>query len=202
MMVYQPSSIVPTVKFKDVRAGEVRKLLTSFNKEALVLIENNKINIIVDNMVLYWMYLKVELPPNINFPVTGFVSRDLLAIEEDDTLIHDVSVIDYVYPLVQSSMIRGELLAKKDNLVEDENYNKLLGLKSADGMDFYKLASPDFSKNFMIPVASGFPTINKNDNVTIEVYDYPVATQFLVDMTIFKKKFNRDIHMVFKILDI
>jgi hypothetical protein len=69
-------------------------------------------------------------------------------------------------------------------------------------MKFYKLLNPSNGDTYMIPIFTKFPDINKQDSVSISVYDSAEDHILVIDMCIFKKKFNRDIHMIYKILNI
>lgn len=197
-MVYNPSTIYQSIYFEDVRAEEVRKLLTSFNKESLVLVIGNELTAIFDNSILYKMNLKID---TVDLRPVAFKSSDLLGLENTNLLMYNQYIYEFMIPMINSSNIKIDLVASKDNLREDESFESLLSMKSDEGMKFYKLHSLDLSHYYMIPIFSGFPNINKNDTVSIQLFS-SINNSLIVDMCIYKKKFNRDIHMIYKILDI
>ena len=91
------------------------------------------------------------------------------------------------------------LVAKEDNMRSNPEFEELLNLKSAEGMKFYKIKSLDFGREYLIPIFSGFPNMNKQDDISMEVYR-TIDNFLVVRMIISKKKIGRDVDMIFRIL--
>ena len=182
----------------DIRCEEVRKLLTSFPKESYARVTYFDIDIIVDNTVIYKTVLKT--PPQKDLPVL-YIDTQMLLREIDENCLISCPWVEQNYNWIMSRMMHGPLLAQQSNLRDDPEFEKLLEFKSGDGMRFYKVPAFEKYKVYMIPVFTGFPNLNKQDTASIEIYAYNEISVIVI-MKIFKKKFNREISMIYKILDI
>lgn len=196
------STDIPVYIDNDIRAEEVGKILTSFPKESYARVYENMIDIITLNTVLYRMTLKT---PNSNFPDI-FIDVELylnnIANNISNKLINCPWVEQNYFYLI-NNFHKGELLAKEDDSRANEAFEELVNMGSSAGMSFYKLNSLNLDKTFKIPIFCGFPNINKQDKVSIEVYqNLDRIDSVIIHMIIFKKKFNRNIEMIYKILDI
>jgi hypothetical protein len=64
--MHRPIGINQTIDFIDERANEVRKILTSFDKESYVMvnttIDGSRVVVLTDNCVTYEFDLKVKVP--------------------------------------------------------------------------------------------------------------------------------------------
>lgn len=182
----------------DIRCEEVRKILTSFPKESYARVTNTDIDIIVDNTVIYRMGLKT--PTSGTLAALYIDTQTLLSGIPENCLI-SCPWVEQNYNYTMGRLSMGPLLAQQMNLRDDPEFESLLALKSGDGMRFYKVPGFDKNKVYMIPVFTGFPNLNKQDTANVSIYAND-GLSVIVDMTIFKKKLNRDIHMIYKILDI
>ena len=187
-----------TIIDNDIRCEEVRKVLTSFTKSGFAAVYYDRIDIIVDNTVLYRTTLKT--PPSVNLPIL-FIDIDMLIKNTPEDKLINCPWVEQNYNYIISRLVLGKMVAAKYELRSDPEFEGLIELKADDGMKFYKV--PGFEKNkvYMIPVFSGFPNLNKQDSANVEIYAND-GVSVIVDMTIYKKKLNRDIHMIYKVLDI
>ena len=102
-----------------------------------------------------------------------------------------------------TNTISGKLpLAYDNELRNNDEFEKLLGLKSSQGMRYYNLAdynSPGLS--YLIPMFAGFINLNKDDRIGIKIYDFDPINH-LINFSIYKKKINRDVQMYCRTLKI
>lgn len=203
--MFIPSNIYKPLIFKDIRNEEVRKLLTSFPKESLVLVHQSVLFVFTNNAVLFEVPLKTNLGDQyFNDCAFLYNYREINDIEFTEDMILRQDVWQYMQNVISSLNIDKQfgLLAHDENVRECEEFENLLGLKADKGRKFFKLNAIELNKTYKIPMFSGFPNINKQDTVGIDIYSTSQPNIVLIDMNIYKKKFNRNIHMKYKILDI
>ena len=93
-------------------------------------------------------------------------------------------------------------LAQDDELRNNEDFEKLLGLRADDGLKFYNL--PDYDhpgESYLIPMFAGFLSLNKSDTVGVKIYDLDQRNH-LIKFNIYKKKLSREIEMYCRVLKI
>ena len=83
------------------------------------------------------------------------------------------------------------------NLKSNEEFAELSSMKSAEGLKFLKLFQNE--TYFFVPVFSGFPALNKQDDVDIEMYNYSDRL-WLTNMTVHKHKLKKSYNMIYKSL--
>lgn len=83
------------------------------------------------------------------------------------------------------------------DMQENPEIKEYLNLKSDNGARFYK----DIDANYMIPIFTKFPSLAKSDKADLYIYNYGAIHQ-IVEIIIHKKKINRDVSMIYKILRI
>ena len=189
----------------DVCSGEVRKLLQGFDSNSYVVVINDTMHILTDNTILYSIGLKTVTESTYAFQI-----KDLLVLDNPDVILYNQDVFFYVMHKVNKIKTNCiEVVAEESNLEENPTYMQLMALKSSDGMKFFHLFSPKLNRNILIPVFTGLPKMNKQDRLSLAVYNYinennyPINySMFLVKYTMFKKKFNRNIDICFTILGI
>ena len=93
------------------------------------------------------------------------------------------------------------LIYHRDNMEQDPEFAEYLSAKSSEGAKFYKGVSLSNNKRFMFPVFSGFPKLAKNDTIALSVYIMD-GTHFMIEMDIFKKKLQRDIRLIYRVLNV
>ncbi len=93
-------------------------------------------------------------------------------------------------------------IAQDDELRSNEDFEKLLGLKSDQGLKFYNL--PNFNnpgETYLIPMFAGFISLNKSDRIGVKIYDLDDLNH-LIKFDIYKKKINRNVEMICRVLKI
>lgn len=191
---------------KDCRISEVRNIVETVVGKAdregekgitEVLVLEREVAIFVDKTVLFLVPLKNYVPGSASL---AFRYCDICKFEDKNSCIHDVflhnNLID-AYNLYIEFMNTRSIVASDCKLRDNEEFEKLLSLKSDQGMRFYKL--PGIDTTYLIPVFSGFPSLNKGDEIGIEVYDL-LDGHLLNKMIISKKKINRDILLLYRTL--
>ena len=159
--------------------------------------ENNKCIVVINNTLLYETNLN-SIPESyysIAFKYSS-ITEDLSKIEDDILLKID---INNAYNYYKNNC--NVLLAENDDLRSDERFEELLGLKSDNRMKFYYIHGNN-GEMYSIPMFSGFLNLNKQDRIGMKLYDLCDNKCIMVNMNIFKKKFNRDISMYMRILKI
>ena len=188
----------------DPRIEQVRKIVETMVSKKLfwrtnVLVEGNKVIIVVDDTVLFMALLK-GVEPNI-YPTISFNYASIYEFENPNECINDVMLANRLISLENFYFNNHQLVlvAKEDNMRSNPEFEELLNLKSAEGMKFYKIKSLDFSREYLIPIFSGFPNMNKQDDISMEVYR-TIDNFLVVRMIISKKKIGRNVDMIFRIL--
>ena len=196
-MIYAP------MPMKDIRIPELRKVLKGFPKESLVKVQDNHVEILYDDSVLYTLELKINTP---SLPDISFIIETLDSVEGEESFLEEITVDDYITGITEQlklSLSSGELLAEDQNLRNSERFEELMNMKSSEGMKFFLLPGFELNKTYKIPIFKGFINLNKNDAIGVKVFRNAIDANYpIVDMNIYKDKIKRPMHMIFKILDI
>ena len=134
-----------------------------------------------------------------------FKYSDILTSVEElelDSCYPDIYIqnkLNSVYYNYKNRLSDNYIVAQNTQLRDDEIYESLTSLRAGEGMKYYNMIGKDMV-NYKIPVFNGFPNLNKQDEIGMTVYDMLDQSHLLVDMNIFKKKINRNIHIYFRIL--
>lgn len=198
----------------DPRLDQVKKIVEClvtksllYSTECLVTSDNNLI-IVVEDTLMYNVSLKDEQP----YPVLGFSYARFMQIIGDREIdfskeyidIYDTIVVNRLSVLYigYSDLINNKpLVAFNEDLKNTENFSEYIGIKADDGMKYYKLLGINPDNKYMIPIFSGFPNISSQDKLGIYVYD--IMDGFLLTkFKIFKKKINRDIDILFRLINL
>lgn len=176
------------------------KTYLSTNPDIMITHNNILVAIVLDTTI-YSCELNIQEERNdIGFHYESIISDN----ESSETYIFDrfilKKVLDCFYGYNKVT-IENNPLAFKDNLKEDQEFQEYLSLKASDGMKFYKISGNDIynPKFYHIPVFSGFPSLNKSDNIAIKVFDL-YDGHLLVIFDIYKKKLNSNYQMYFRTL--
>ena len=94
-----------------------------------------------------------------------------------------------------------KLVATKQNIISTGDFNDFMQMKSKDGCRFYRMMGLNMNKIYMIPYFSGFPALTSKDDLSISVFDIG-NKQLVISESIYKKKLNHSITMIFRSLDI
>ena len=93
-------------------------------------------------------------------------------------------------------------IASKEDLQDDPDFNKLMQLKSADGMKFYKLQNDSLYNITYIPIFNGFPAIVKSDRLSVNVYKDEILGYSVIEYIIYKNKLKDYVKLYFRTLNI
>jgi hypothetical protein len=98
--------------------------------------------------------------------------------------------------------LHNHIIAEQSNLQDDPDYSKLLTLKAADGMKFYKMPNNSLYSTTYIPVFNGFPSMVKSDTISVKVYKDSIDGYSIVEYTIYKSKIKDYVKLYFRILNL
>lgn len=192
---------------RDPRIPQVRKIISSiigkkdqmFTK--IMITRDNTLVIILYDTTIYVAKLIDEVP---GFEL-AFYYKDIVNLEDDQCTSIDYILykeinnkFTYFSNIEYNSQL---LLSSYPSLRGDEEFERLLALKSADGAELYKMYGNSPGEVYFVPIFSGFPNLNKDDQIGINVYYFDHITLMNV-MYIYKKKIKRDIKIYFRTLRI
>ena len=169
---------------------------------ARYLICNNNLTIELYDTIIYIISLSDPIS-NINNPI-GFT----LVIDANKNLIpysinnNTVMKLYNYYKYYNSISNYNIKIANKENLQDDPEFAKLMQLKSADGMKFFKLQNNSLYNNTFIPVFNGFPAIIKNDTLSVNVYKDNIERYSVIEYIIYKNKLKDYVKLYFRTLNI
>jgi len=191
---------------KDPRIDEVKKIVESLVTKSLweytsILVTPTNLNIIVTNTLLYDIPLK-----NQGGPIIGFSNYRAFGLDENPiTFPYDRSVTRNILDTVngyKNLISVSPIVARDDALRGNAEFEKLLELKSDQGLKYFKMPSNSidgYLKTYIVPIFAGFPNMNKQDDIGISIYDID-DFHLLINMKIMKKKINRNIDLYFRTL--
>ena len=82
-----------------------------------------------------------------------------------------------------------------DKIEDITSYQYYINLKADDGSKFFR----GYNNSFMLPVFTKFPNISKSDTANLYVYNLDSESNLVV-WKIYKKKFNRDVYTIFRVM--
>lgn len=191
---------------KDPRIDEVKKIVESLVTKSLweytsILVTPTNLNIIVTNTLLYDIPLK-----NQGGQIIGFNNYKMLALDENPIVFpYDRAVTRNILDTVngyKNLISVAPIVARDDALRGNVEFEKLLELKSDQGLKYFKMPSNSidgYLKTYIVPIFAGFPNMNKQDDIGILIYDID-DFHLLINMKIMKKKINRNIDLYFRTL--
>lgn len=187
------------MEYEDPRISQAKMIAetlipkTSLELTDIMITSDNKLIIIRDNTLLYIMDLKdiVGFYPAISF------SYSKLDQGSDKQLLYKITNCYQTYMRYMCQV--SPLVADIPNLKENEEFSKLLDMKSGDKLQFFKVPGIDIEKSYIIPVFNGFPNLNKSDTIGIKIYDM-LDNHLLIQMIINKKKIGRVMNVLFRTL--
>lgn len=190
----------------DSRVSQAKKILESVigsaeRKSCKVMItrDNTLVIIVMDTAIYMSKLINVEYGEVIAFDY--FKSSTL---EENEFLMDKtlIPIIEYIYILYIEIINNPEKLLAFDNELRGNiEIERLIGLKSADGCNFYKLYGKNINEIYYFPFFSGFPNISKPDKLGFEVYRFD-NTHCVNVMNIFKKKINREVKVIYRVINL
>lgn len=191
----------------DPRISQVRKIVESiitksmFNWTKVLVTETNTLVIILNDTLLYQIPLKGITEA---YPPVAFIYSDIYKFEDENACINDgflaakIMITTNQYNSIVSNCT---LVAQNNDLRSDEEFEKLLGLTSNEGLKYYKMTSLDLSRVYLIPMFSGFISLSKDDKIGITIFDMNDGF-LLLRMNIFRKKINREMTVDCRIINI
>ena len=204
---------------KDPRIPQVRKVASAMFNAAflscsntfndMMISDDNNLVIINEKTLIYSIPLINEplLPSTIidlSLGVNPFIDENGKIRKDDGDEycigdIHLLKVMNDCYNYYRNAEINCKLLAKDEyeELENDNSFEKLLNMKKADGMKFYKMNGLDINESYIVPIFTGFPKLNKSDTIGISIYDLD-NQHLLIIFDIFKKKINRNYKIYFR----
>lgn len=208
----------------DDRLPEIRDLLDMFIAKKLQRYTNiyagpdNNLVLQVDESVLYVIPLTTIAYNTIAFNFGTLVKDSTDDTEDEDSdeesntedAVDDRSLyygtdqkvlmrVQWLYNYCRYSASNFEIVAKDDDLRQNEQFEELLKIKTDQGLQYFKLNGEKPNEVFLIPMFAGFLSLSKPDKIGIKVYD--TRDGFLiVEFNIFKKKINRSISLYCRII--
>lgn len=192
---------------RDPRIPQVRKIITSIiGKKDLsftkvMITRDNTLVIILYDTSIYVTKLVDEIP---GFEI-AFYYKDIMNLEDDQCTVNDFILYKQMYEtfMFYNSIESNQqfLLSSSSSLRGNEEFERLLALKSGDGAELYKMYGNNPGQVYFVPIFSSFPNLNKDDQIGISVY-YIDQTTLMNVMYIYKKKIKRDVKVYFRTLNI
>lgn len=190
---------------RDPRIPQVRKIISSiigkkdqmFTK--IMITRDNTLVIILYDTTIYITKLIDEIP---GFELAFYYS-DIINLEDDQCVVNYILYreINDKFTYFTNIEYNSQLLSSNLTLRGNEEFERLLALKSADGAELYKMYGNNPGEVYFVPIFSGFPNLNKDDQIGINIYYFDQTTLMNV-MYIYKKKIKRDIKIYFRTLRI
>lgn len=169
--------------------------------------------LIMKDLVVFNVNNTCLILANVNIGAISNIYKDDIAynyrmkcVEENQCYYDDQLELHLknMYNSYCSSINIQNMVASNSNLISsnDQMFTEMVGMKASDGCRFYKMLGNNLIKSYMVPFFSGFPIINKNDDISISLYKAIEPNSIIVYESIFKKKINQTIYFIFRILDI
>ena len=111
-------------------------------------------------------------------------------------------IIENTYILYTRIVSQQEnLLAIEPELRGDDEIERLIKAKVADGCQFFQLHGKNIGENYFFPFFTGFPVVKKTDRIGLSVYKYD-DTYLVNVMDIYKKVINRNIRVIYRTINL
>ena len=196
--------------YSDPRMIIVRKILSS-----LVSAENIKTAITIvnpDNNLISIIQLSVIISCNLKECISDYTMMiDPRSFDKEYINAYNLQEDEYIFFNQASSSVylnvvdtsvkyfynfsNYKLIDKIEDITSFEDFQSYINIKSADGSKFFR----GYNNKFILPIFSKFPNIAKNDVANLYVYDFDYESNLVV-WKVFKKKFNRDVYTIFRVL--
>ena len=169
---------------------------------ARYLIYNSNLMIEMMDTMVYLVALSNPISATsepIGFTITINENKELVPSPLDK---NSIMILFNYYSYYSTIAIKNPLIADDPNVQDDPEFDKLMQLKSAEGMKLYKLRNTELYGTTFIPIFTGFPALTKSDSIAVKVYKDDIDGYSVVEYTIFKNKLKENIRMYFRILNL
>ena len=191
----------------DPRISQVRKIVEAiiaksmFEWTKVLVTETNTLVIILSDTLLYQIPLKGITD---SYPPVAFIYSKIYKFEDENACINDEFLAGNIAQTLNSynnMSISCPIVAQNSDLRTDEKFEELVSLTSGEGLKYYRMTGVNPNNTFLIPMFSGFISLNKQDTIGMTVYDIHGGF-LLLRMNIFKKKINREMIVDCRIINI
>ena len=165
--------------------------------EIEVLISDNIIIINNDNTALSIIPLNLSTGLYVAFNYFEYISSGISIPINNIFIFNKLLGLWQTYESMTNSC---PIEANIEDLRSIPEYEELLALKASEGMGFFRIPGNQLYQNYLLPVFTGFPNLNKSDKVGIIVKRIDYGT-LLMEYHIYKKKINKNFVMYFRTVD-
>ena len=171
-------------------------LVTSISKGVSLeaFLGNGILYIFADRCIFYTVDLrdKFNIYDNYGYYKEG-TNKSPLHIERVKLLLNNFS-------LITSTINSNNLLFEQSAIRNDPDFESIVTSKSSDGLKFYFVPTIN-NLNIPISLCYGLPYISKGDDVDLRLYNSTMDNQYIVNMTIYKKKYKLSYNLYYKVLN-
>lgn len=196
--------------YQDPRMLVIRKILPTIVSKTDML--QSIVTIMPDNNMIIIDQLSIVLSCNLKECIPGYnMYIDPRSFDENIMEAYKIQEDEYIKFNQNSSSIylnidvanqsyfyninNYRLIDKIEDISSYEDFQYYINLKSDDGSKFFK----GYNDKFIIPIFTKFPNIAKSDTASLYVYEYDKESNLVV-WKIYKKKLNRDLYTIFRVL--
>jgi hypothetical protein len=200
---------------EDQRLEQSANIISSLVNKSLyqfteVLITNDRLVFIVDNTLLYDVNLTnitcmhCNVAVNAEVLISAYENKNANNFDRFDGIISDdflerkISTIISHYDTIRNIK---PVVAEDNELRDNNDFENLLNLSASDGMALFRLNSKIEPRSYLVPMFSGFISLNKPDTIGMRIHDMGDGF-LLLHITIGKKKINRDVNIYTRIIDL
>jgi hypothetical protein len=165
--------------------------------DKIIGVDSNLSSVKVVNFITNIPYYYVFTVKNLIEYISSFLDQNLQFFPNSIGNLQSIqNMIEYIYAMYQRAIIPNIILQRYNNAHLDPEFNKLLTLKSGDGLGRYTdIINMDTNNKLFLSIFTGLIPINKSDLLDIEILDIDLQT-FMAHLIIHKKKY--DIHEYIK----
>lgn len=195
----------------DPRINQAIKLIPSIIRAAdfpfaeFLITETNELAIMVLNSCLYVVKLDwVDMMPPIYFIINNEIYKETKTLDNALIFINDLyrfKNINSIFNIYTKKCTQDILAVNVENVQDNEVYSECINRKADSGAIITGFYSVKFHKKFMVSFFNGFPSLNKQDTLGINIFIDPTDTSHpIVNMQIYKKKINKIYNLYYRSL--
>ena len=137
----------------------------------------------------------------IHHPIEQDIAFKYINILYGNSINNNISIYEKLRTYtVQYHIHNNDLLASLNNINELDMFNEYSIMKSIDGCKFFKLFNNE--NNYLVPIFSSFPNLNKGDLLSIYVYRYMDTSYIIARYCVYKNKIKREFNVYFRTLNL